>query len=54
MEELKAEGFTFSIDDFGTGYSCLAYLHAYPVKELKQSNNLRYLKQSMLMVYRAI
>lgn len=35
MEELKAEGFTFSIDDFGTGYSCLSYLHAYPVKELK-------------------
>ncbi len=35
MEELKEEGFTFSIDDFGTGYSCLAYLHAYPVKELK-------------------
>lgn len=35
MEELKAEGFTFSIDDFGTGYSCLTYLHAYPVKELK-------------------
>lgn len=35
MEELKAEGFTFSIDDFGTGYSCLAYLHEYPVRELK-------------------
>jgi EAL domain-containing protein (putative c-di-GMP-specific phosphodiesterase class I) len=35
MEELKEQGFTFSIDDFGTGYSCLAYLHAYPVKELK-------------------
>lgn len=35
MNELKSEGFTFSIDDFGTGYSCLAYLHAYPVKELK-------------------
>lgn len=35
MEELKAEGFTFSIDDFGTGYSCLSQLHAYPVKELK-------------------
>ncbi|KTF17943.1 EAL domain-containing protein [Pseudoalteromonas sp. H105] len=35
MEELKSEGFTFSIDDFGTGYSCLAYLHAYPVKQLK-------------------
>jgi diguanylate cyclase (GGDEF)-like protein/PAS domain S-box-containing protein len=35
MEELRSEGFTFSIDDFGTGYSCLAYLHAFPVKELK-------------------
>jgi diguanylate cyclase (GGDEF)-like protein/PAS domain S-box-containing protein len=35
MEELQAEGFTFSIDDFGTGYSCLSYLHEYPVKELK-------------------
>lgn len=35
MEELSSEGFTFSIDDFGTGYSCLAYLHAFPVKELK-------------------
>tara|TARA_R110001583_G_scaffold539_1_gene4827 strand:- start:1402 stop:3687 length:2286 start_codon:yes stop_codon:yes gene_type:complete len=35
IEELKAEGFTFSIDDFGTGYSCLSQLHAFPVKELK-------------------
>lgn len=35
MKELQSEGFTFSIDDFGTGYSCLAYLHAYPVKQLK-------------------
>jgi diguanylate cyclase (GGDEF)-like protein/PAS domain S-box-containing protein len=35
MEDLKAEGFTFSIDDFGTGYSCLSHLHKYPVKELK-------------------
>ena len=35
MEELKAEGFSFSIDDFGTGYSSLSYLHTYPFKELK-------------------
>ena len=35
MKELIAAGFIFSIDDFGTGYSCLAYLSAFPVKELK-------------------
>ncbi len=35
MKELIAAGFLFSIDDFGTGYSCLAYLSAFPVKELK-------------------
>jgi len=35
MNELKAEGFRFSIDDFGTGYSSLAYLHKFPIDELK-------------------
>lgn len=35
MKELIAAGFLFSIDVFGAGYSCLAYLSAFPVKELK-------------------
>jgi diguanylate cyclase (GGDEF)-like protein len=35
MEYLKDRGFRFSIDDFGTGYSSLAYLHAFPIDELK-------------------
>jgi len=35
MQQLKAKGFKFSIDDFGTGYSSLAYIHTYPVSELK-------------------
>jgi EAL domain-containing protein (putative c-di-GMP-specific phosphodiesterase class I) len=28
-------GIRISIDDFGTGYSSLAYLHQYPIDELK-------------------
>ena len=35
MTELTSEGFSISLDDFGTGYSSLAYLHDYPLKELK-------------------
>lgn len=35
MKQLKKEGFLFSIDDFGTGYSSLAYLHSFPIDELK-------------------
>jgi diguanylate cyclase (GGDEF)-like protein/PAS domain S-box-containing protein len=32
---LKALGVRLAIDDFGTGYSSLAYLHRFPVDELK-------------------
>jgi sensor c-di-GMP phosphodiesterase-like protein len=32
---LKDKGFRFSVDDFGTGYSSLAYLHSFPIDELK-------------------
>jgi diguanylate cyclase (GGDEF)-like protein/PAS domain S-box-containing protein len=35
MQSLKDKGFRFSIDDFGTGYSSLAYLHSFPIDELK-------------------
>lgn len=35
MRRLKEQGFKFSIDDFGTGYSSLAYLHSFPIDELK-------------------
>jgi EAL domain-containing protein (putative c-di-GMP-specific phosphodiesterase class I) len=33
--ELRALGCRLSIDDFGTGYSSLAYLHRFPLDELK-------------------
>jgi EAL domain-containing protein (putative c-di-GMP-specific phosphodiesterase class I) len=35
IEQLHALGVRLSIDDFGTGYSSLAYLHRFPVDELK-------------------
>jgi len=35
IKTLKNKGFRFSIDDFGTGYSSLAYLHSFPIDELK-------------------
>lgn len=35
MQALKKIGFKFSVDDFGTGYSSLAYLHAFPIDEIK-------------------
>ncbi|MCG8316457.1 MAG: EAL domain-containing protein [Pseudomonadales bacterium] len=35
IKTLKNNGFKFSIDDFGTGYSSLAYLHSFPISELK-------------------
>jgi EAL domain-containing protein (putative c-di-GMP-specific phosphodiesterase class I) len=35
LRALHAIGVTLSIDDFGTGYSSLAYLHRFPVDELK-------------------
>ena len=35
IEQLHEIGVRLSIDDFGTGYSSLAYLHRFPVDELK-------------------
>lgn len=35
MDQLKRMGVRLSLDDFGTGYSSLAYLHRFPVHELK-------------------
>jgi EAL domain-containing protein (putative c-di-GMP-specific phosphodiesterase class I) len=35
LEALHGLGLQLSIDDFGTGYSSLAYLHRFPVDELK-------------------
>lgn len=35
LRSLKALGIRITIDDFGTGYSSLAYLHQFPVDELK-------------------
>jgi diguanylate cyclase (GGDEF)-like protein len=35
LEDLSALGVRLSIDDFGTGYSSLAYIHRFPVDELK-------------------
>ena len=35
LSELHELGVRLSIDDFGTGYSSLAYLHRFPVDELK-------------------
>jgi diguanylate cyclase (GGDEF)-like protein len=35
LDELHELGVRLSIDDFGTGYSSLAYLHRFPVDELK-------------------
>ncbi|WP_020406976.1 sensor domain-containing phosphodiesterase [Hahella ganghwensis] len=35
MHRLRDLGFRFSVDDFGTGYSSLAYLHNFPIDELK-------------------
>jgi diguanylate cyclase (GGDEF)-like protein len=35
IEQLHTLGVRLSIDDFGTGYSSLAYLHRFPVDELK-------------------
>ncbi|MCU1358331.1 MAG: diguanylate cyclase/phosphodiesterase, partial [Acidimicrobiales bacterium] len=35
LDELHSLGVRLSIDDFGTGYSSLAYLHRFPVDELK-------------------
>ncbi|MCU1499130.1 MAG: Two-component system response regulator [Acidimicrobiales bacterium] len=35
LSDLQTLGVHLSIDDFGTGYSSLAYLHRFPVDELK-------------------
>ncbi len=35
MNQLTAEGLSFSVDDFGTGYSSLIYLKRLPITELK-------------------
>ncbi|MCU1372199.1 MAG: hypothetical protein JWO77_3393 [Ilumatobacteraceae bacterium] len=35
LETLHGMGIGISVDDFGTGYSSLAYLHRFPVDELK-------------------
>ena len=35
MDQLKRMGVRLALDDFGTGYSSLAYLHRFPVHELK-------------------
>ncbi|OZG70239.1 hypothetical protein BTA51_26930 [Hahella sp. CCB-MM4] len=35
MHRLRKDKFRFSVDDFGTGYSSLAYLHTFPIDELK-------------------
>jgi len=35
LQELKRSGVLLALDDFGTGYSSLAYLHRFPVDELK-------------------
>ncbi|MFT6900132.1 MAG: diguanylate cyclase (GGDEF)-like protein/PAS domain S-box-containing protein [Colwellia sp.] len=40
MQEINKHGFIFSIDDFGIGYSRLAYLSAFPIKELKIDKSL--------------
>lgn len=35
LNKLKNHGFKIVIDDFGTGYSSLAYLHKFPVSDIK-------------------
>jgi len=35
MAELKSIGLGLSIDDFGTGFSSLAYLHRFPIDQIK-------------------
>ncbi|HEY9102314.1 EAL domain-containing protein [Chitinimonas sp.] len=35
MNQLRADGVSFSLDDFGTGYSSLAYLKRLPLAQLK-------------------
>ncbi|QQR72774.1 MAG: EAL domain-containing protein [Holophagales bacterium] len=35
IESFRSMGLAIAIDDFGTGYSSLAYLHQYPIDELK-------------------
>lgn len=35
MDQLRRMGVWLALDDFGTGYSSLAYLHRFPVHELK-------------------
>ncbi len=35
LNELKEMGLKLALDDFGTGYSSLAYLHRFPLDELK-------------------
>ena len=35
MNQLQAQGVSFSLDDFGTGYSSLAYLKQLPLDQLK-------------------
>ena len=35
LQQLKDAGFKISLDDFGTGYSSLAYLHTFPINEIK-------------------
>ena len=40
MEQLAAEGVTFSLDDFGTGYSSLHYINKYPFSTDRKSTRL--------------
>ncbi len=35
LADLKGLGVALAVDDFGTGYSSLAYLHRFPIDELK-------------------
>ncbi len=35
VQRLARLGVRFAVDDFGTGYSSLAYLHTFPLSELK-------------------
>lgn len=35
VQRLATLGVRFAVDDFGTGYSSLAYLHTFPLSELK-------------------